>query len=276
MADLAVDRAAPGRHAYARVVRAAARGALADFRTIHTPVTWAVGWLGRIIMQVVFFALIGRLLEDEAAVRYLFVGQAVLACAMECHLAIQSTTWERRTGTLALLVAAPGPLWPVFVGRSLQWLPSGTATASIVLLAVGPIFGVTWTVTSAAVTVGLLALAAGTTYGLALTLASLVLRRPRWRNVVANVATVTTTLVAGVAFPAAALPGWLQVVGQAVPLTHALAAVREVQAGTTESALVPHVGAAVATGLLWFVLAVAGFTVFGERGRRDGSIDLDE
>src|SRR5690625_3251743 len=132
-----------------RIIAAATRTAWADLRTIYTPLTWTVGWLGRIVMQVAFFGLIGLLLDDPAAVVYLFLGQAVMVCVVEVFMSVPSTTWERACGTLSLLVSTPGPVWPVFVGRSVQWLPSGIATASVAMFAVGPFFGLRWTLPAA-------------------------------------------------------------------------------------------------------------------------------
>src|SRR6185312_4234351 len=104
------------------VLRHSARNAWADLRVVYTPVSWTFGWLGRIVMQVVFFALVGVLLDSPEQQRFLFIGNAVMVTAHEVMMCVASTTWERTTGTLPLLVAAPSRLWPVFVGRSLQWL----------------------------------------------------------------------------------------------------------------------------------------------------------
>lgn len=259
-----------------RVIRASARVALADLRTIYTPVSWSIGWLGRIIMQVVFFALIGSLLDSADAVAFLFVGQCVMATVLECCMAIPSTTWERRTGTLALLVAEPAPLWPVFVGRSLQWLPSGTATGSIVLLAVGPFFGVHLSVAAAALAVVAIAVTAVTMYPVALTVAAFVLRAPRWRNVSSNVTVLCLTLLCGVTVPVTIWPEAVQMVAQAFPLTHTLALVRQLQENGAGGADLGSLPIAVGLALGWFVVAGLAFAGFGAAGRRDGSIDFSE
>lgn len=271
-----VTMLSPGRVKYLRVIAAAARGALADMRTIYTPFTWTVGWLGRIIMQVIFFALIGTLLGSEQAVVYLFIGQAVMATVIECFLAIPSTTWERRAGTLALLIASPGPLWPVFVGRSLQWIPSGVATSTIVLLAVGPFFGLTWSLGAALLLVPTLAVVAITSYAVALTLAAVVLRGPRWRNVISNVAVLITMLLCGATVPNSIWPAWLQVAGQALPVTHALAGVRMLEDVGPTPAFWPVLGLALVLGLVWYALAAFTFKHFGETARRNGTIDFAE
>lgn len=260
----------------ARVVRASARVALADLRTIYTPVTWTVGWLGRIIMQVIFFALIGRLLGSHDALVFLFVGQCVMATVLECCMAVQSTTWERRTGTLALLMAKPAPLWPVFVGRSLQWLPSGVATGSIVLLGIGPVFGVRFGWEAASLAVLAIAVSAVTMYPVALTVAAIVLRVPRWRNVASNVTVMSLTLLCGVTVPVTIWPESVQIAIRGLPLTHTLAAVRDLQASGVSPPIARPLIAALVLGVAWYAVACCAFTVFGAAGRRDGSIDFSD
>ncbi|WP_051479279.1 ABC transporter permease [Arthrobacter sp. H5] len=264
------------RYATLNVIRHAAYIAAADFRTVYTPLTWGVGWLGRVIMQVLFFAVIGLLLQDPDAVLYLFVGQAIMMTATETLLSIQSTQWERGTGTLGLLTAAPARLWPVFLGRSLQWMPSGVATASIVLFAIGPFLEVAWSLPAAAAVVVCLICCALGTYGLALFVAALVLRLPEWRNVVANIVQMAHTLFCGVVVPVAFWPTGVQGAAQALPLTHGLAAVRLIE----DRQEVPVevwglLSLCIALGAGWLMLAVWAFERFGEHGRRTGTIDFD-
>lgn len=270
--SIAEDQASPQPHV---IIAAAARGAVADMRAIYTPVTWTVGWLGRIIMQVIFFALVGVLLGSPEAVVYLFVGQAVMATVSECFMAIPSTTWERKAGTLALLTSSPGPQWPVFFGRSLQWLPSGVATASVVLLVIGPFFGVHWSLTSGLMLVPALVLVAVGAYAMALAMAAVVLRAPRWRNLVSNIAAVVTMILSGATVPVSIWPVWLQAAGQLLPVTHALSVVRALQAGNIHAGILQPFGFCICLTAVWYLVAALGFAHFTESGRRSGSIDFE-
>lgn len=250
------------------------RTAFADLAATHTPASWMLGWLGRVLMQVIFFALIGVLLGDPAAVRYLFIGNAVLLTAMETMLVVASTTWERRAGTLPLLVAAPGRLWPVFVGRSVQWMPSGVATASVALFIVGPFFGVRFDALSGALTFLLLVLVALTTYGFGLTVSAVVLRFMTLRNWATNLSYTFMMLVCGVVVPVGFWPIPVQTIAQTIPLTHALAAIRELIDAPTGSHVLVHTGLAVLTGALWFIIAAALLEQLAESGRRTGAIEF--
>lgn len=281
MPDLVLERAEPStrlpRGTTFRVVAASMRNAWADFAAIYTPLTWTLGWLGRILAQVVFFALIGELLGSQDQVRFLYIGAAVLATAMEVLLVVSTTTRERYSGTLPLLVASPSRLWPVFLGRSVQWLPSGVGTATVALFVIGPAFGLRWTPTSGLAAFGVLVLIAVTTYGYALALAALVLRFMRLRNWATNLSYTLMMLVCGVTVPLAFWPAWVRAIGQLFPLTHALEAIRHLEDGTAEAGrALQHVGLAALTGLAWYVVGAWSLERLATTGRRDGTIEFAE
>jgi ABC-2 type transport system permease protein len=262
-----------------RVLRYSAANALADLTLIYTPLTWTLGWLGRVVLQVVFFALVGVLLDSPEDLRFLFVGNAVMATAMEAMMCVASTTWERRAGTLPLLVAAPSRLWPVFVGRSLQWLPSGVATASVALFAVGPAFGLQWTIGSAVGAFGCLIVVAVTTYCVGLAVAAVVLAAMDLRNIAGNVSYIAMMLLCGVMVPVPFWPGWVQALAQGLPLTRALAAIRTL-AGPAQvgpalaGTVVRDCLLALAVGTGWLVLAAVLLERLAQSGRRTGSIEF--
>ncbi|MBA3417869.1 MAG: ABC transporter permease [Geodermatophilaceae bacterium] len=257
-----------------RIVGYSAANALADFRATYSVKTWTFGWLGRVVSQVIFFALIGRLLDSPEAAAYLLVGNAVMIAALEAMMVVASTTWERRAGTLPLLIAAPSPLAPVFVGRSLQWLPSGVATALIALFVAGPLFGVTWSLGEGLVVALLVVVVAVTTYCFGLFLAALVLRAMEWRNIISNVAYLTMMAICGVMVPVSFWPSWVQGVAQALPLTHGLRAVRRVAADGVGSPIVLDCLLAIGIAALWLALAAGALRWLAEQGRRDGSIEF--
>lgn len=258
-----------------RAALASTRNAWADFAAIYTPFTWIVGWLGRIVAQVIFFALIGKLLGSQEQVRYLYIGAAVTATAMEALLVVATTTRERYSGTLPLLVASPTRLWPVFLGRSVQWIPSGVATGAVALFVIGPLFGVTFALGPGVAAFGILVLVAVTTYGYALALAALVLRFMRLRNWATNLSYTLMMLVCGVTVPTAFWPVWVQAIGQVFPLTHALDAIRHLESGDATAAQVwADVGLSVVTALGWYVIGAASLERLASSGRRDGSIEF--
>lgn len=267
----------PPRGTTARVVLASTRNAFADMGAAFTPLSWTLGWLGRIVAQVVFFAMIGMLLGSPDRVRYLYIGSAVLATAMETLLVIPTTTRERYSGTLPLLVASPSRLWPVFLGRSVQWLPSGVGTATVALFVVGPAFGVTFTFASGVAAFGLLLLVALTTYGYGLALAALVLRFMRLRNWATNLSYTVMMLICGVMVPVSFWPVWVQALAQVFPLTHALESIRHLEDGTSNPGrALMHIGIALLVALAWYVVGALSLERLASSGRRHGTIEFAE
>ncbi len=261
----------------ARVVLASSRNAWADLAATFTPLTWTLGWLGRIVAQVIFYALIGSLLGSPDRMRYLYIGAAVVATAMETLLVVSTSTRERYSGTLPLLVASPSRLWPVFLGRSVQWLPSGVATATVALFAIGPAFGVRFTLSSGFAAFGVLVLVAITTYGYGLALAALVLRFMRLRNWATNLSYTVMMLICGVTVPLSFWPVWLQGAAQVFPLTHTLHVIRLLEGGTGDSlTILTSLGLAVLTSLGWYGVAAFLLERLATAGRRRGSIEFAE
>ena len=257
-----------------RVLRISTATAWADLGAIYTWKTWLAGWLLRILAQVTFFALIGRLLASEETAQYLAIGNAVGIVVVEAMLVVASTAWERRAGTLPLLVAAPGRLAMVFIGRSVQWLVDGTACATIAFFAVGTLFAVPlWSLRMILVP-PLIALVGAATYAFGLVAAGLALKAVGLRNVVSNVGYLVLMAITGVQVPLSFWPGWLQTVAQFLPVTHGLSAVRNLVAGSPASQILRDAGLELAVGSGWLTVALLTFRQLAESGRRDGSIEF--
>lgn len=257
-----------------RVFAHSVASGFADFTTIYTWRTWTFGWLVRVLAQVVFFALVGVLLGDAERVRYLVVGSAVMIAAMEGMQVVASTTWERRAGTLPLLVASPYSPALVFVGRSVHWLASGLATSSIAFFTVTTLFGVDLPWPRVLAVVPLIAVIGLAAYLFGSFLGALVLQAMAARNVVSNVAYMTLMAISGVVVPVEFWPPWVQWVASVLPVTHGLGAVRGLLAGAPAAAVARGALLELAVGLAWLVLALVAFRRLVERGRRDGSIEF--
>ncbi|MFF3749497.1 ABC transporter permease [Streptomyces sp. NPDC002018] len=258
----------------ARVVRHSAIIAFADMRAVYTWQVWVFGWLGRMLAQVTFFTLLGRIAGSEAHTAYIVVGNCVMTCALECMSVVASTTWERVSGTLALLCAAPArPVW-IFFGRSLQWPVSGSGTSLVALLVLAPLFGVSWKPHQVPALVALVLLTAVTTYCFGLFLAAFVLNASGVRNIVSNVAYLLMMVLCGVNVPVGQWPPVVRAVADILPLTHSLRAIRLVFAGAEAPQILGAAGLALLCGAGWLAGAYVAFDRFMARSRRTGSSDL--
>lgn len=257
-----------------RVLGQAAVAGWADFRTIYTLRSWALGWMARVLAQVAFFAVIGRLLDSPGHTQYLLVGSAVFVAAMETMMAVASTTWERMDGRLPLLVATPSSLAWLFCGRSWFWMASGTVSGTVALLVLAPLFGVALPWPGVVAVPFLIAVVAVGTYGVALTMGGLALRFTELRNVISNVTHLTMMAIGGVLIPTAFWPVPLQTLAAVFPLTHGLLAVRGVLDGQPAGAVLANAGYALLAGACWFVVAALAFRRLVEGARRHGGIEF--
>lgn len=136
-----VTPSGPGKPSTGRNFRTSVRAGIADYKSNYTVKSWTLGWLMRLMVEVLFFALIGVLLQNPEVTLFLVIGGGLFLGVMEMMWVIQSTAWERYTGTLPLLVSAPGRVWAAFAGRSTQWFPSSLATSLIALFVLARCLG---------------------------------------------------------------------------------------------------------------------------------------
>ena len=262
-----------------RIFWTATRAGFADYKSNYSVKSWTFGWLSRCLMEVAFFGLIGILLQSREVMFYLLIGRGLFLGVSEVMWVIQSTAWERGTGTLPLLVSSPGRVWPVFAGRSLQWIPSSCLTSLVALLALAPLFGVRYEWTQALVIVVSVIVSVIASYGFALPLAALVLKAPHLRNLASNIAHAIMGLVCGVLVPVAFWPLPIQWFASIFPVTHSLSALRsamEVSSpGAVLAAAAPGLITALILGAFWMVVGALLLERFAEQARRNGSIDLD-
>lgn len=250
-------------------------GGLFSYRALFnwiSPVMYVTTMLGSPLFQILFFAYLGRFsgLQDDT---FFVVGNAVQVSAMAGIYGMTMTIAnERQFGTLSPLLATPAPRLPLFLGRALPVIFNG-----LVVSAFG--FGVGILLLDFELTLAqlpaLVAVVAGTVASctaLGMLLGSLGLRA---RDVffVSNLVYFLMLLVSGVNIPVDELPGWLEAIGRAVPLTHGIEAARGVARGASFGEVAPLVWRELAIGAAFAAGAFALFRLFEVEGRRRGSLE---
>jgi ABC-2 type transport system permease protein len=256
------------------VLRLAAVSGWLGFRALfawNTPGLFFISLLAVPLLQITFFALLGAAAGYQDPTFFL-IGNAVLASAMAGMVGmITVIADERRFGTLAHIVASPAVRAAVFAGRAAPSALLGTAVSLLCLLLGAVVLSAPIGWADVPALIGLL-LAAGfacSCLGLALSAFGLA-----YREVfsVANAVYLTLLICTGANVAFGDLPGWLKAVGRGLPLTHALAGVRELAAGAP-------VGAApfafeFLVGFAWLAAALAMLRVFEHMAVRRGTTDL--
>lgn len=257
-----------------RVLRQTAICAFADYRAIYTWRSWTIGWLLRLLMQVSFYALIGRLLGSPERIEFLVIGNAVYVIAMEACIVVLATVGERRSGTLPLMVAAPATHLTVYLGRGVHFLTSGLLTSSIALFALPPLFGVSMPMPQALLTLPMLMLVGVACYGYGSAVSCLVLNKPDRSWTAMNLSYLVLLAFTGVNVPVDFWPAPVQVVAHLLPLTHGLSAIRTVIDGGLWIDVAVQLSLEFTVGMAWFLIAAYGFRRVVRTGRADGTLDL--
>jgi ABC-2 type transport system permease protein len=245
-----------------------------DVRGFYTLRTWAFGWLLRVIFQVLFFAVIGRLLGSADAVRFLVIGGAVAIAALEALTVVLFTAFDRAFGMLPLLVSSPGNYFLVVVARNLNCIVTGTFTATIALIVCPFIVGAPLPYPRTLLAIPIILLGASSTYLFGTFLSAVVLKTMEGRWLILNMSFLALATVGGFYVPTSFWPLPVRALGQVLPFTHALRAIRELVGGAAAASVAGQCGLEILVAACWFLLAWGAFKVSIALARRDGSIDL--
>lgn len=179
---------------------------------------------------------------------------------------------ERRSQTLASLLASPANRLALFLGRALPSVVTGVGVAAAAFAICSPILGVH----IGAGKLGLIALAAlAASFGctaLGLCLGALGLRG-RSVSLFADVIGGSMLLVSGANVPLVRLPGWIQAISSAIPLTHGIEAARLIAAGASLGDVSGLLATEAAIGLMYLLIGLAMLRVFEFEGRRAATLE---
>lgn len=256
-----------------RIIRYAFLSGMRDMRSIYSWKSWLLGWYVRVLSQVIFFALIGKLLRSDEQTWFLLVGNATMLAAQQGVWALNLALWERNTGTLPLLVASPSSPVVVYASRGSYLIADGLISSLGALFVAGAIFHLPLPWPRILLVVPLIVLVGMSAYCLGTFLGGVVLRVRQIGNLVSNVAIVALMTLCGVNVPLDAYPSIVGWIARVLPLTHGLVAIRDVLAGNFGAAGA-QAGLELLVGLGWLAACLATFSRFVGHGRADGSIEF--
>lgn len=234
---------------------------------------WIVAWILRTTTSATMWVLLGKVLGSREALVYLLIGNGVIAGTLATGWVVPSSTWDRLQGTYPMLVVSPAGLRPSVTGRTFIWLLNGIATSLTTFAVLILLFRLPLSMPNALFVPVAIGIICGSSYGFALFLGAFVIRAPRVRNIVHNVATIAMTAFCGVSVPIAFWPHWLGAVVTFMPVTHGLVAVRLLLARGPAAEIVRGLSLEVVVGLGWLFLGLLVMNRMADAGRADGSID---
>jgi ABC-2 type transport system permease protein len=250
-------------------------GGYLSYRALFNWMHWSYyipTMLGAPVFQVLFFAYIGRFAQirnDE----FFVVGNAVQLSAMAGIYGMAMTVGgERWTQTLSQLMATPANRLPLFLGRALPLIANGIITSAFAFAVGWLLLDVSLPAGSIPALVVVVAVSAFSCTALGLVVGSIGLRV---RDVffLANFVVFSLLLFCGVNIPLESLPGWMEAVGRALPLTHGIEAARAIADGATLSSVDHLVWTELGIGAIYAAVAFGVFKLFELEGRRRASFE---
>jgi len=250
-------------------------GGLISYKALFNwlrPAIYIPTMLGSPLFQILFFAHLGRFsgLRDDT---FFVIGNAVQVCSMAAvYGATMAIANERWMGTLAPLLATPTNRIALFLGRALPLIANGVFVSTFGFL-VGVLL---LDVEIAPGNLGALAIVlvitvvSCTCFGLLLGSIGLAARDVFF---VANLAYFLMLLFCGVNIPIGSLPGWMQVIGRSLPLTHGIEAARALAGGALWGDVQADVVREAGVGVAYAAAAYLLFRFLEDHGRRWGSLE---
>ncbi len=250
-------------------------GGLTSYRALFN---WISPWIfiphsiGYPVFEILFFAYLGRFAGVQSD-EFFLIGNAFMGVAVTGFFGMSAAVaGERRSQTLATLLASPANRLALFLGRAVPSIFTGFAVAATAFAVCAAILDVSFS-RSELGSLAVAALAASfscTAFGLCLGALGF-----RGRNVslFADMVSGSMLLVSGANVPLDRLPGWLQAVSSVIPLTHGIAAARQLADGAALGDVSGLLGTELGIGAAYFVLGLALLRLFEYEGRRSATLE---
>ena len=250
-------------------------GGLVSYRALFN---WVNPWvfvpqtLGYPIFEILFFAYLGRF-ADVQSDKFFLIGNAFMAIAMTGFFGMGNAIGgERRSQTLATLLASPANRFALFLGRAVPSILTGLVVSATAFTVCSVILRVHFHASELAglVVAALFSSFACTSFGLCLGALGL---RGRSVSLFADTIGGSMLMVSGANVPFDRLPGAVQAVGRLLPLTHGIAAGRKLGAGASLGSVSGLLGTEALVGATYLVLGVVMLRVLEYQGRRAATLE---
>ena len=250
-------------------------GGYLAYRALFNWIHWTMyvpTMLGGPIFQILFFAYIGRYAGSQSD-KFFLVGNAVAICSLGGIFGMAMTIGgERWTQTLSSILVTPANRLALFLGRALPNIANGVIVSAVGFVVGSLLLGVSFPAGSIPV-IALIVVVSSfscTAFG---TLIGAFGLRGRDIFFFANLMIFVFLLFCGVNVPVDVLPQWMQAVSRVLPLTHGIAAARQVADGASLGDVSGLVLTELLIGLCYAAFAYALLRLFEIDGRRRATFE---
>jgi len=179
------------------------------------------------VAEMAFFYLLAiSVYHSSVEAQYTVIGNAVQSMSFAAVFAVANiTSQDKWQGTLQTLIVTPANRMALFIGRASFQIFMSAVIVVMAFLYADLVFGISFAHADFAalgITIVLTSVMM-ISFGLLISSIGLFMRTAM---IVANIFLFLTMLVSGVNFPVSTLPGWLQPVSWAIPMTYGVMAAR--------------------------------------------------
>ena len=222
------------------------------------------------VTQILFFVELGVFATGARNALYFALGNALQLTANAGIFGVIATVAnERQYGTLPLLLASPANRLVTFLSRAIVNVIDGIATVIVGLALTVVLFGLDLHQANIALLGLCVVVISLTTAGLGLMFGSIGLVM-RDAIIIANVVYYLLLIVCGINFPVSRLPGAIQLISYALPLTRGVQAARDAAAGASLGQVGGLLGGELLVGLMWALGGYLLFMLLEQQARRGG------
>ena len=242
--------------------------------TAVPPAIWFIQIALTSFFMMAFFVLFTEFATgDRAKMDFVAIGISVQTIATTAMYSIANVPGvQKHVGTMQVLMTSPANLYVVFLGMSLFSMLTGFMTVGLSLGYAVFIFGVNFSAVNIVSMLVVMLITAVTMSCVGMAIGSIGLYL-RTSVILANVIAYIGLVISGVNFPVSDLPGWVQPIAHAYPLTYAVDAMRGAIDGKGIMDMSTEIGMMVLLGVIFAVLSYLLFIYFEKRTRKSGKLD---
>jgi ABC-2 type transport system permease protein len=247
-----------------RLFWSGARASWATYLVELTPTIFLGMRIPRILLQSLFFVYLAKAAGGEPLARFALIGNAVQIAVFMVMLSMEEVIEsEKWNNTFQYLIAAPSSWFPTMLGKSMSYYGDALIASTVTFSVLIPVLAIQISFLNllSSVPVILISLASASALGWCIGAFSLPIR---YGYMICNWFAYAMIVFCGVNIPTSALPPAVQVIGNLLPVTHGLQAVRALIDGAIYASVWPLIGKEI---LIAFIYSAVAWLTFGYRMR---------
>lgn len=228
----------------------------------------------RILLQTLFFVYLAMAAGGDQLARFALIGNAVQMAVFMAVLSMEEVIKsEKWNNTFQYMIVSPSSWFPMMLGKSVSYYGDAIFSAAISFAVLIPLLHIQISLVNLLRSVPLILITIASASALGWLIGAISLP-VRWGYMFGNWFAYAMIIFCGVNIPFTALSPFVQIVGNILPVTHGLLAIRAIIDGAAYSSILPWLGEEVLIGIIYGGIAWWMFSYRLRVTRKNGSFEL--